>query len=949
MTRRQKTIAAVVVGVILLVLIVPVLWLGATDAGLRWMTSKAVLKSAGALALNGVSGTLLSGAHAARLQFQKRPDASGEQQMAVIGENVDLRWSPIALLWGTLKFSHVHARSLTIALAPPTGRPPPLPKSLKPPMRVVLADMQVDTLWITRQQMQIPIRAARGEFVLGRTRWHGRIASAQTPVGNADLDFKLGTTRPFSLSGSAALSRTTAPAFDSKINLGGSLEHVLAAMAAKAQNARLDGRIGLAPFTNDALESLDLTAQGINPAAWRANAPEADLRIDAHAKTAAGGALAGTYEIVNGMPGKLDAQRLPLVSSRGALAGPMHDMAFNDVTVDMGPGGQFVGNGGWRGSAVMIALKTNNFNLNGLQGTLKPTKMAGTVGVTQAHGGQRLQVNLKDARYGFDVDAEHAQQALTVTRAVVRAGTGSFTGQGKLALAGNRAFTVKGAVRGLDPSEFGAKLPQGSLSGHLDANGQLKPTLSTRAQFKLANSRLFGEAVNGAGKVETTRGKNGMDLAIDANAAIGRTKATAKGTLVDPAHLKRLDLNFVLEGEDLAKLYPITHVPLPATPAYKLVGHLAHENQVWRFSKFKGRVGDSDLSGDFSVDHSGKQKFMRGDLVSRNLDLKDMAGFVGAAPQNSSLEQERKRQQAATSPRVLPQGKFNLEKLHAADADIKFRGEHIVTKKLPLEDMTAHLKLSKGVLTLDPLNFGVAGGNVVSTIVMDSNVKNVQTRADLQAKQLALAKLFPTVKLTKDSAGKIGGRAKVIGTGSSLAQILGSMDGDVAFVMGGGSLSELLLRLANLDIQHTAMVLLTGDRQIPVRCMVSDFKAKSGVLNTEAMVLDTGKENITGTGTIDLHEELVDMRLIAHPKDTSLVALRGPIVIQGPFKKPSVRPDMTNVAVRTGLAAALATIAGPLGLLPLIDVARGDHTDCEALMAEAQKVAAPKQKPMSGR
>jgi len=44
---------------------------------------------------------------------------------------------------------------------------------------------------------------------------------------------------------------------------------------------------------------------------------------------------------------------------------------------------------------------------------------------------------------------------------------------------------------------------------------------------------------------------------IKAQAVLGTTKTSADGVLIDPLHLKGENINFTLEGSDLALLYPI--------------------------------------------------------------------------------------------------------------------------------------------------------------------------------------------------------------------------------------------------------------------------------------------------------------------------------------------------------------------------------------------------------
>jgi AsmA family protein len=417
---------------------------------------------------------------------------------------------------------------------------------------------------------------------------------------------------------------------------------------------------------------------------------------------------------------------------------------------------------------------------------------------------------------------------------------------------------------------------------------------------------------------------------IKLRALVGNTKARADGTLLDPLNLKSQDLNFELEGSDLAQLYPIIGVPLPPTPAYKLTGHLNHTGGEWTFQKFVGHVGRSDLSGDFSVDVAQKPQYIKADLVSRNLDMKDLGGLVGG-----DRGETKSSPKPPPADRVLPQEPFNLEKLRIANADVKLRGENILTEKLPLEKLVATLKLRDGVLTLEPLNFAVAGGNVVSQIRMDAREPVIKSKADIAVKQLHLEKLFPTFKLNKANAGVITGRAKLDMTGNSVEKMLGQADGETALLMDGGSVSELLVRLLNLDVANAIPVLLTGDRQLPVRCMVAHLKGEKGDFKVQTLVLDTGKAVVTGTGSVNFAQETVDLTLAAKSKTLSLAALRGPIHITGTFKNPKVGPDIPRALMRGAAAVGLGVVTGGLGaLLPLIDLGGAKDTNCAALIEE---------------
>jgi uncharacterized protein involved in outer membrane biogenesis len=425
---------------------------------------------------------------------------------------------------------------------------------------------------------------------------------------------------------------------------------------------------------------------------------------------------------------------------------------------------------------------------------------------------------------------------------------------------------------------------------------------------------------------------------IKASATLGTTKASVDGTLSDPLHLKGEELNFQLEGSDLALLYPIVGVPIPPTPAYKLAGFLSHTDELWTFKRFKGTVGKSDLSGDFSLDRGRTPQLITADLVSRNLDLKDLGGFIGA---------ERGAKPSDKPPpgdKVLPTEPFSIEKLRAADADIRFKGAKIITSKMPLEKMDAHLIVKDGSLKLAPLSFGVAGGSLVTQISMEGGKSQIVTHADITAKGLHLDRLFPNSKLTAASAGTMGGRAKLAGTGNSMAQMLGTANGEAALIMDGGTISELLLRVSNLDIANSVMVLVGGDKQVAIRCMVANFKAVKGDFKVQDLVLDTLKVNVTGEGNVNFADESLHLRLVSQAKGFSLASLRGPFLVTGSFKNPSVHPEMGKVVARGALAVVLGVLTGGVGaLIPLLEAGKNKDSNCAALLSQAKSDAGIKQ------
>ena len=424
---------------------------------------------------------------------------------------------------------------------------------------------------------------------------------------------------------------------------------------------------------------------------------------------------------------------------------------------------------------------------------------------------------------------------------------------------------------------------------------------------------------------------------IDVRARAGATRARARGTLLDPLRLRDFDLQFELAGADLEDLYPLVGVALPPTPPYRLDGHLTRgidgPRTTWHYDDFSGVVGESDLSGDAAFTTGGERNFLQADLHSSRLDFDDLAGFIGAPPDAGGEEATNPELAAHAAERraqgrALPDHPYELGKLRSMDADVRLQAARINSPALPLDDMDAHLLLEAGLLRLDPLDFGVAGGNIRSTIRMDARQDAIRTDADINAAGLDLADLLPDVELLQNAVGRVSGHATLGGNGNSIAQMLGSADGEVALGTGRGSISNLVIELAGIDLAEAIKYKLGEDRMIPIRCSFADFQVTDGLMQARSLAFDTTDTILVGEGSIDLDEERLDLTIRPRPKDRSLLAFRTPLLVQGRFLEPDLGLDPGPIALRAAVALTLASIAPPAALLATLELGPGEDSSC---------------------
>ncbi len=499
------------------------------------------------------------------------------------------------------------------------------------------------------------------------------------------------------------------------------------------------------------------------------------------------------------------------------------------------------------------------------------------------------------------------------------------------------------------------RLDQGTLGFDDAANKtRIRATLSTvntPADGARDGSVTFSATGHYQGQAFKAQGTGGPVLALrddstpyalKIDASVGKTRLQADGTVTSLLKFTAVDLRMALRGDDLAQLYPLLGIAFPATPAYATDGQLRRSGKRWAYEKFSGKIGASDIAGSLQVVTGGTRPVLTAELVSRLLDLDDLGPMIGARP--GSVQKAA----ASTNPsaRVLPDLPFTTHHWRSVDATVTLRAKTIRrAKALPLEDLMVNLKLNDAVLTLDPLNFGLAGGELNAVIALDGRKDPIQAHATLRARKILLAKLFPTVELNQSSIGQINGEFDLTGQGNSVGRMLASANGNVGLVVEGGEVSKLMMEKAGLHLWEILTLNLTGDKLIKLRCAVADFKVKSGTLHTDALVFDTAVTTLIGTGSIDMAQEQLDLTFNQKTKATSPLALRSPIYIRGSFAKPEVGVDQGRVVARALGAVALGMVNPLLALLPLIDAGPGKDSDCAQLVRDARalpQAASPK-------
>ncbi|MGF1476647.1 MAG: AsmA family protein [Geminicoccaceae bacterium] len=401
---------------------------------------------------------------------------------------------------------------------------------------------------------------------------------------------------------------------------------------------------------------------------------------------------------------------------------------------------------------------------------------------------------------------------------------------------------------------------------------------------------------------------------VDLSLQLGQTEAWITGTLTRPLEVAGVDLNLNVSGDNLADIFPLTNIPFPPTPPYRLAGDLARDGEIWRFANVDGVLGDSDLQGFIEADLGREPLFFNIDLHSRKLDFDDLSGFVGAPVDEDAVE---------PSEGLIPDRDISLPRLRAANGQARLRAKQILAPGLPIDDLDAAFDLKDGVLRLEPVSFGIAKGTVNLWASLYGEQDPVEIDTLVRIRDLHLKEAFRGSQLVQEMGGQIDGRIKLSGVGNSLHEMLDSATGTSYLVMTEGQISALILELASLDIAETVGLFLgsDGDARVPIRCLATDLFVEQGVANVRFAVLDTRDSVVDVRGQIDLGAETLDLTVTPYPKDPSLFTFRSTIHVEDSFEAPSIAVDAGSI----------------LEFVPPFDFGTAENVPCERLIRIAKE------------
>lgn len=447
----------------------------------------------------------------------------------------------------------------------------------------------------------------------------------------------------------------------------------------------------------------------------------------------------------------------------------------------------------------------------------------------------------------------------------------------------------------------------------------------------------------------------------------GTTRVSVEGTVADVVRLQAVDVQLRIAGQTLASLYPFLLLPLPASPPYDFRGHLVRRGNRYAIEDLSGKIGVTDIAGSGAYVDQQPRPLLTAKLRSKLLNLADLGPVIGLETKDTRsgiLKGAIKPTQAQTNTRaqaqakerstagekvlparamakgdgVLPTGKFEGGRLSAIDAQVDYAAAALkAPSALPVENMKFVFQLQDAVARLAPLEFGFAGGRIISEVGIDArDEKLLHSTVNADFRNIKIAKLFPDKPGIAKGVGEIGAQIRLKGVGNSIADAAGASNGLVTAAVANGRISNLMDAVAGLNGGKVLALFVGGDKEIAVNCGALYFDVADGIGRSRLFVVDTAQTRVDGRGTFSLKDERFAFTVEPKPKKPGLLSLRTPVRLHGSFRHPDFTLDKGPLMMRAGGAIALGLLNPLAAILPLIETGPGTDTDCARVLAPVQ-------------
>lgn len=430
------------------------------------------------------------------------------------------------------------------------------------------------------------------------------------------------------------------------------------------------------------------------------------------------------------------------------------------------------------------------------------------------------------------------------------------------------------------------------------------------------NAGPVGPILQGAqGEPAKAPAANGR-FTVDLAGKVGGAQFSVAGAIATPTRLAGVALKLSGRIPNLAHLSDLAGMPLPAWTNIGLSGLLTDpggqglENAIG-LDSLAVSADQAQLGGAFSL-RRGPTPDLQAVIDAPRVDLTALlkampkpAANAAAATTGNAVAPV-----APASRDVIPATPIPFDLLRKGDGNVELTIGQLMYDGATYDAITAHGLLRKGVLTVRPISAELPGGSVSGTLDVNAMANPPTIHVTEAAPAFRLAPLLTVLGLPNAAGATVQLYADLSGAGNTPRGVAATLNGRLGISSVNGEIDGALLdRLFGPTLAAAGLPGSVVGSQGPVemRCFAGRIDAKNGLASVRALTLDSSRLYLTGTGTIDLGAERLN--LILRPQ----MQLDGgnapvPVALSGDFAHPR-----TGLAPPGAYGQTLASLAQQLG------------------------------------